>query len=339
MNTTLLNFTWFGVTWASLYNLRVLPLIIIIIGCYLYRQSKINSVIEHLAGRWRSLVIRNFSPYKQYLRVTLFVVGLLCLFFALLRPQWHRRQETIAQEGRDLFIALDISRSMLATDCYPNRLALAKKKIKQLLQMLDCERVGLILFSGSGFVQCPLTTDYAAFHMFLDHVDVETISSGTTALDAALQQSLEAFNAGAQRKNKLLVVFTDGEDFSRNLMQTKQEAKKANMSIFTLGVGTVEGAPIPIYNETGKQVGHQKDSKGNVVISQLNDGILYTLANDVGGMYLPITKDSSDLKKLVARIHDFEKEHFEDKQVARLDDKYHYFLLASLFCFLLEWLL
>ncbi len=118
---------------------------------------------------------------------------------------------------------------MLATDCQPNRLDYAKKKIKRLLSKLKCERVGLILFSGEAFVQCPLTTDYSAFHMYLDQVDAELISSVMTAIDKAIKQTLQSFSLQQGRKNKLLVLFTDGEDFSRNLTGVKRKAKREGL--------------------------------------------------------------------------------------------------------------
>lgn len=329
----------FGIRWAHPGYIWMTPLLTIIMLCYLYRQYKIKMVVHRIAGKWQSLVIQNFVIHREYVKAIFFGLSLFFLLLALLRPQWHQQAKTVIQEGRDVIIALDISRSMLATDCAPNRLANAKKKIKKLLTMLPCERVGLILFSGSACVQCPLTTDYTAFMMFLDHVDVETISSGSTALDAAIEQALQAFGGSPARMSKLLVIFTDGEDFSSNLSQYKKEAQQQGLRIFTMGIGTQEGAPIPLYDEEGTQIGHQKDAKGKVVISQLNEGILHTLATDVGGMYIPYTKDGTDLTKLVERINRFEKERFEHTQIAQLDDKYHYFIVVSLCCLLLEWIL
>ena len=243
------------------------------------------------------------------------------------------------QEGRDLFIALDVSRSMLARDYEPDRLNFAKKKIKRLLHTLDCERVGLLLFSGTAFVQCPLTSDHAAFTMFLDSVDVETISSGTTALDLAIKKVLEAFGQNPDRKNKLLVLYTDGEDFSSNLAGVKRQAHQEGLHIFTMGVGTPEGAPIPLLDEKGKPKGHQLDQKGAVVISRLNEGILHTLAADSGGAYIRLTQDDTDIKALMRQVQQFEKEQLEDKKFATLEEQYPYFLLISLISFALEWLL
>ncbi len=330
---------FFGISWAGVEYALLFPFLILALWLVLYRFNKVRRVIKQLAGTWLSLLVHNFSVQRHVIKCILMSVGLFSLFLALLRPQWYKSEQIVAQKGRDLFIALDVSRSMLATDCSPNRLACAKEKIKHLVQELSCERVGLILFSGSAFVQCPLTTDYQAFRMFLDHVDAETISSGTTAMDAAIKQVLHAYKAMPAKKNKLLVIFTDGEDFSSNLDQFKREAQKEALHIFALGIGTPEGAPIPLFDQLGNPAGHQRDNKGNVVISRLNEGILSTLANDVGGSYIRFSPDDSDVRGIVRSVQSFQKEHIEDKKFAQLQEQYPYFLIVSFFCFALEWLL
>ena len=188
-------------------------------------------------------------------------------------------------------------------------------------------------------MQCPLTSDYGAFHMFLDQIDVETISSGTTALDQAIAQALNVFKSMPARKNKLLVIFTDGEDFSSNLAGVRRRAAQENLNIFTIGVGTPDGAPIPLFNNDGSPAGHQLDKKGNIVISRLNDGILQSVASDAGGAYLRVTNDASDMTALVKHVQSFEKERLEDKKLSRAQEQYPYFLLVSLGAFALEWLL
>jgi Ca-activated chloride channel family protein len=316
----------------------VLVISIILLVYAVIRRRRIIALLS--AARWSHLMMHAASPTRSICKMILMIIGCTALFLALLQPQWNKKEETIQQEGRDLFIALDISRSMLAQDISPDRLAFAKQKIKNLLKKLSCERVGLILFSGSTFVQCPLTTDYGAFHLFLDQIDVETISSGSTAIDEAIKQGLDAFKRGADRKHKLLVIFTDGEDFSSNLTRVKQEAVDAGMHIFTFGVGTPEGAPIPLHDVRGNPQGHQLDKKGKVVITRLNEGILYNLAQDSGGMYVRAQIDNNDdLDSLVKSVEMFEKERMEDKKVSRFHEQYPYFVGVSFLCFALEWLL
>jgi Ca-activated chloride channel homolog len=324
--------------WATPQNIWTLFLaaIVTLLLCVRYRkqlQARFALVGMH------TVFLRNVSPQKQVLKCILISVGVLFLCLALLRPQWDKSEETIVQEGRDLYIALDISRSMLATDCAPHRLHFAKEKIKNVVKKLSCERVGLILFSGSAFVQCPLTSDYGAFYLYLDAVDAELISSGTTALDQAITQALHSFASTPDRKSKLLVLFTDGEDFSHNLNDIKQEAAQAGLSIFTIGVGTPEGAPVPLFDAHGKLLGHQKDAQGGVVISRLNEGILRSLAGDAGGSYIRAVDNGDDIATFIRAVHAFEKEQISERKHSRYEDQYHYFLLVSFICFALEWLL
>jgi len=284
-------------------------------------------------------LLGNVSSKKYIMRMVLIALGLVFIFIALLRPAWNKSEETIMQEGRDLYIGLDISRSMLAVDCKPNRLIYAKDKIKKLLKRLSCERVGLILFSGSAFVQCPLTSDYSAFYLYLDAVDAELISSGTTALDQAIQQAITSFSSMPERKSKLLVLFTDGEDFSHNLSDIKKRALQENLSIFAIGIGSIDGAPVPLFDAHGVQTGHQKDAKGNVVISRLNEGILNALSQDVGGQYIRSTQNDDDIALFVRAVEQRDKEAIGERKMSKYEDQYHYFLLVSFICFALEWLL
>ncbi len=330
---------WFGITWGAPHYIWAVILVFLAIAFFLYRQHSVQAVIDALGGKWQAVLVRNFQPIKQYFKFFLFMVGILCIFFALLRPQWSKRELIIQQEGRDILIALDISKSMLAQDCRPNRLEYAKKKIRLLLKQLDSERVGLLLFSGAAFVQCPLTNDYSAFHMFLDHVDVETISSGSTALDAAVQEGIHLFASTPKEKNKVLLMCTDGEDFSSQLAAVKKRAEAEGIRIFTMGFGTPEGAPIPLYDDEGSQSGHQKDRYGKVVISQRNDGILHALANDLGGIYVPASIDGSDLEQIIKKVHMIEKARFEDKKINQMEDRYQWFLFIGLLCLLAEWVL
>lgn len=333
MSTTL-----FGVTLGNLQALIFIPLCIALLVIAWWSYKKRRALITLLSGS-RSAMFSQYSVTKDRIKFLLKTIGFIFLFFALLHPQWGKKEEVVIQEGRDILIALDISRSMLAQDLKPNRLEFAKAKIKKLLSMIPSERVGLMLFAGDTFVQCPLTKDHAAFYMFLDAVDAESISSGTTALDNAIFKALGIFKQMKERKNKLFVMLTDGEDFSSSLADVKKQAQDMHLTIFTLGVGTPEGAPVPVLDAHGRQIGVQKDTKGSVVISRLNEGILRTLAEDTGGVYLSITPSDDDLKTLVNYVRKYEKERFEDTKVARLEEQYPYFLAVSLLAFLIEWML
>jgi len=331
-----MSFSWGSADWAGF----IVPLLAIALGILVYRCTRIKNVV-HLLGsmRTRERLLFNFSMPKVIFKSTLFMLGLFFISLTLLHPQWNKKDETVSQQGRDLIIALDISRSMLARDCAPSRLECAKAKIKQLVKQLSCERVGLLLFSGTAFMQCPLTSDYSSFFMFLDQVDTETIASGTTAFDQAISAALNSYKEMEGRKSKLLVMFTDGEDFSSNLSKIKKRVQDEKIHVFTFGVGTTEGAPIPLFDERGNQIGHMKDKKGTVVISRLNEGILNAVAHDSAGMYIRMTSDGTDLKTLVTQIQRFEKEKIEDKTFSRVDEQYPYFLAVGFILLMIEWLL
>jgi len=330
-----------GVTWGTPRNIIVIiPLLALFCAVLFYRIYRSKKAVGQLSShRWIGHFLRNFSITRLYFKAFFLIMGTLFLLIVLLHPQWHKKEEIVTQHGRDLFIALDVSRSMLVRDCLPNRLECAKAKIRSLVKGLSSERVGLLIFSGTAFVQCPLTADYGAFFMFLDQVDVETIASGTTALDRVIGKVLSAYHEMESRKTKLLVIFTDGEDFSSNLHAVKKQAQDAQLHIFTIGVGTTQGAPIPMTDDRGKQVGHIKDNKGGVVISRLNESILYNVAQDSGGMYVQLTHDDADVNAMIKQVNSFEKEELGDKKFGTLQEQYPYFLLVSFICFILEWLL
>lgn len=330
----------FGITWASAQNSILLPVLCgagVLIGWSFYKRKRAVALLSNL--QWRSLLLPHFSQKRQILKALCLGIGCSMLFLAFLQPQWDKKEEPVAQEGRDLFIALDISKSMLAQDVEPSRLQLAKAKIKTLLQLLPSERVGLLLFAGSPVMQCPLTTDHGAFLMFLDQVDHATMSAGTTALDKALQKVLDVFKDVPQKKNKLLVIFTDGEDFSSNLAAIKDQAQEVGLRIITVGIGTDQGAPIPLLDDNGNKTGYQLDDNGSVVISRLNEGILSSLASNLQGFYIHATHDPTDLKKLVSYVECMEKEKFDDKKIQSLQEQYHYFVAVAFFSFMLEWLI
>lgn len=329
-----------GINWADTHALIYFPLLGIAIGLIIYRYYAKQSLMKYLAvKKYHSLLFSHYSYVTSWIKSLLLATSLLFLFLTLLHPQWSKKEEIVTQEGRDLLIALDISRSMLAQDLKPSRLECAKSKIKKLTSLLSCERVGLILFAGAPFVQCPLTTDYGAFHMFIDTLDVQTVSSGTTAIEQAINKALQLFGSMKDKKNRILVVFTDGEDFSSNLMGIRQQAKDMGLHIFTIGVGTPEGAPVPAIDEQGKQKGVQYDNKGTIVISRLNEGILRSLSQETGAEYIKITSDDADIERLAQAVQRYEKEKFEDKKFERYEEQYPYFLIVSFICLALEWLL
>lgn len=312
------------------------PLFILIaaLACYIafYRITIIKQIKSNT-------FFSTYSKKKELLRSIIFIIIAAFLFFMLLRPQWTEKEMVIPQKGRDILILLDISRSMKADDIKPNRLDAAKLKIKQLLRMLSCERVGLILFSGSAFIQSPLTRDFSSLELFIDHVDTETISSGTTALDKALQLGIEIFSHVQQRKHKTILAITDGEDFSTHFEQIIDKSIEENITICTLGMGTETGAPIPIFNQYGHKVDVEKERSGAVILSKLNTNFLQEISKKLKGFYTPVTQDNSDITALKNFFESIEKETIDNESLQQWEDRYYIFAQILFPLLLLEWFL
>ena len=335
-----MNITFLGISWGAFENAQYFAVVVFAFIMLLFRFFKIKKQARLLvSAKHLKTIFSGHSSFRQSIKMILFSIGLSFLVLSLMKPQWDKKEQTVSQEGRDLLIAIDVSRSMLAKDVKPNRLEFAKEKIKKLLYNLSCERVGLILFSGSTIVQCPLTTDYSSFLMFLDQLDIDTISSGTTALDQAIKESLRVFESMPTKKTKIMVAFTDGEDFSSDLAGVKDRVVENGLSIFTVGVGTPQGAPVPILNNKGEQIGFEKDAQGNIIMSRLNEGVLMNLAQQSGGRYLLAENSDQDIKTLIRAVEKFEKDSFEDKMIGALQEQYPYFVAVSFLSFALEWIL
>lgn len=333
--------SFFGITCSAPHNSVWWYSAIILIGLIVwgvYRQREL--VFRIVDVRHIRLILINYSFKKQMVKSIFTVVSLIFLLLALLRPQWDQKEESVVRQGRDIIIALDVSRSMLAQDFQPSRLAYAKEKIQKLVAELQAERFGLLIFSGAAALQCPLTTDYEAFSMFLRDLSVETISSGTTSIDAALQKVLEVYGQSSNDSHtRLVALFTDGEDFSHDKSAVRQKILDSNISLFTLGIGSVQGAPIPLYDKRGVFVGYQKDKDGTVVISCLNDRLMKQIAQETGGKYLRSTSDDTDIMAIKNWVDTFEKQTFEDRSVQRLQDKYQYYSFFAFLVLVVEWLL
>ncbi|MBA3751285.1 VWA domain-containing protein [Candidatus Dependentiae bacterium] len=329
---------FFSLEWASASSfVYLVPLAALALVALFYRfrwQKKTSLVLDS-----SHTLLNHFSLKRKAGKTLLLFLSLIFLVLSLGRPQWDESQESIQQEGRNVLIALDVSRSMLAQDLKPSRLMAAKKKIQELVIGLTAERVSLMLFSDVPFIQCPFTTDIPAFLNFLDLVDVESISTGTTALDKALLQAVEIFGRMPQSRNNIMIIFTDGEDFSPRLTGLQEKAQKLGLHIFTVGMATAEGAPIPLYNEQGAQIGHQKDKNGSIVISRLYEELLAELSKQTGATYIPASQDSSDIYELITHVQRFEKEKFETPVLDIKQEKYSFFALISFALLLLDWIL
>jgi len=272
-----------------------------------------------------------FSRAKAFLRALLLLGCLVFFVLALARPQWGMRLETVRRRGVDILVALDTSYSMNAEDVTPSRLAKAKSEVRSFLTRLRGDRVGLINFAGTAVVQCPLTLDYGAISLFLDVAGTESVPDPGTSLAAAISTANGAFIA-KERKYKVLIIVTDGEDLEGQVDSAVDQAREGGVIIYTVGVGTAEGRPIPVRDAKGDVVEYRKDPNGQVVISRLGERALAQIAVRTGGRYFRASTAEGELYDLYDEISQMEKKELESKLYQNFEDRYQYPLaLAILF--------
>jgi len=273
------------------------------------------------------------SPFKSVIKILTIALGLSFLIIALVNPKMGTKLKTIKRQGVDIVFALDVSKSMLAEDIAPNRLEKSKQLISKIIDKLGSDRVGIIIYAGNAYPLLPITTDHAAAKMFLQNATPDMVSSQGTAINEALKLAKSYFDDDEQT-NRYLFVISDGEDHEENVNYVAKEATKEGIKIYTIGVGTIKGGPIPLKRE-GTLIGYKKDREGEVVITQLNDKTLKTIASDGKGEYLygnNTTKTVDYIDKLLLAA---DKKEFETKQFSDFKDQFQWFIgLGILFLFL-----
>ena len=269
------------------------------------------------------------SRRRQTAKTVLLVVTVALLVTALGRPQFGSRVETIRREGQDIVIALDLSASMVAEDIAPNRLQKAKFAIADLIAQLDGDRVGLVAFAGEAFVQSPLTLDYGAANLFLNAMNPDTISVQGTNLGQAIEVALDTF-ADTDRRHRVLVVVTDGEDHEGEVDGAVEQAREAGVRIFTIGIGSAEGVPIPEFDAAGRPQGFTRSADGTVVTSRLDETTLRMVATRTGGTYYRASPGGTEMALLAEELAGGEGQEFEAEQVTLFDEQYQLFLGLAL---------
>lgn len=249
-----------------------------------------------VAPKLRDNLLRGVHRGKRLFRFLLTLLALAALIVTLARPQWGFESQEITRKGRDIVVAVDTSRSMLADDVTPNRLARAKLAVQDLLRILEGDRIALVPFAGTAFLQAPLTIDYGAVQDSLDELDTTIIPKGGTNLAEAIQVSLTAFGK-AEGAHKAIVLFTDGEELTADALKAANDAKTAGVRIFTVGVGSSEGAMIPI-EENGSST-FVRDDSGQFVKTRLDDGRLKEIADLTGGFYVQLVNNSNAVQTLI----------------------------------------
>lgn len=282
-------------------------------------------------------LVSRLALKKQKTKAVFMVLATAFLILALTQPRWGFQWEDLRQEGVDIIVAIDVSTSMLAEDIKPNRLERAKRKVRDLIKMLEGDRIGLVAFAGTSFVQCPLTLDYAAAEMFLDVIDTDLIPVPGTALGHTIRTSVKAF--GTEGKNsRALILITDGEDHGGNSLEAARFARENGVKIFTIGIGQELGAPIP---QHGPTAGFKKDERGEVVLSKLDEIGLQKIALETGGSYVRSVTGDLDLNKIYLENikQRIEKKELKTSRRKLWQERFQWFVLLALLCLIIEFVI
>jgi Ca-activated chloride channel homolog len=304
------------------------------IGLFIYVYQRKNAVLTRFAS---PELIKRLSPQntlsRQILRWVLFLLFFLFAVFALSRPRFGVKMEIIERKGIDVMVALDISRSMLAEDVAPSRLERAKFEIARFMDLLKGDRVGLIVFAGESFVQCPLTLDYGAAKMFLEGVSTDWLQTQGTDITSAINQAVTGFKT-QKNKSRVLIILSDGEDHVGDALEAAKKAASENVKIFTVGLGSESGAPIPMNKGKGNVV-YKKDEEGNLVMTKLNPMMLEKIAIAGNGKYFQ-AGTSLDLAGIYGEISHMEKNELGTDRMNIFEEQYQVFLAIALLCILGE---
>lgn len=287
--------------------------------------------VLYVAYLWRIIRVAktlNTPFYNIFVKLILRTLAFGCLIIAFLGPSFGESKKEVKSVGKDIMICVDLSKSMDAFDIQPTRIEKVKYEMKKIVDAFSSDRIGIVIFSSEAFMQCPLTYDQNALHLFIETMNTSLVpSSGTDftpALKMALQKLEDDDGAPTETKSKVVVLISDGEDFGDDRNDIAQEIENKGIKLFTLGVGTEEGGKIYSGNKL------KTDREGNVVVSRLNTASLKSMASKTGGQFFEINETRNDVSRLINTIGNIEGQLREARFVDVTANKYFYFLGIAL---------
>jgi len=269
----------------------------------------------------------NISDIKPMLKIVTVIVGVSMLIIALINPKIGTKIETFQRLGVDIVFAIDVSKSMLAEDISPSRMDKSKQLVGQVINNLGGDRIGIVAYAGKAFPQLPLTTDYSSAKMFLQNMNTDMLSSQGTAIDEAIRLSSTYFDQD-ESTERILFIVSDGEDHNDLSYDMADLAAKNNITIYSIGVGTEKGSPIPI-KKNGIVMSYKKDINGDVVITKLNKNYLENISDKTGGKFIEgsITKDV--VQEVIQILENTEKKEFDTQKFSEFEDQFQWFIFLG----------
>jgi Ca-activated chloride channel homolog len=312
--------------------LYAIPLFIVLYIVLRWIRKKNIAKFGHLSVV--SQLMPEVSAWRFFIKYFLIVLAYAAMVFAIARPQFGSRLKEVTREGVELFIALDVSNSMLAQDIKPSRLERSLRAISRLIDNLSGDKIGLIVFAGDAYMQLPLTTDYNAAKLFLTSVNTEVVPRQGTAIGSAINLAMKSFNF-QNEVEKAIVVITDGENHEDDPLQAAKDANAKGVRVFAIGMGTKEGAPIPMHGIVGQNI-FRKDQQGSIIVSRLDEDILRNMVNAGDGIFVRATTADAGLDRIFKEINKMDKKEIDAKVYADYDDQFQYFVALAFFLLLLE---
>lgn len=300
------------------------PLLLVVMALVMWRRKKRIAAIgdPELVGA----LMPSYSKARLWVRMVFIVLGLFFLLVGLSRPQIGAKLSKRETKGAEIMILLDVSNSMLAEDYSPNRLARAKMSISRLVDKLQEDRIGLIIFAGQSFVQLPITTDYVSAKMFLNNISTGSIPVQGTAIGDAITTGIKSFS-NQSSKSRAIIVISDGENHEDDAVKAAATAAEAGVRVFTIGVGSTKGALLKIGGD------YIKDENGEPVVSKLDEKVLLEIAKEGNGAYIHATDTDFGLDRIVDEISKMDDEEFMSVVFEEYDEQFMYFLAISLVFF------
>lgn len=302
---------------------------VLILAILLYSKWKRKALALFGDNKLVTELMHSFSEVRTKIKNILTVLIFIFLILGIANPQIGTKMEEVKREGVDLIIAIDLSNSMLAEDIKPNRLERAKQAISRLIDKLEGDRIGLIVFAGEAYVQLPITTDYSAAKLFLSTVNTNIVPTQGTEIGKAINLSIQSFDM-ENAQNKAIIIITDGESHDEKAIESAEKANKLGIFVHTLGMGLSKGGPIPIYNKYGTQTGYRKDREGNTVVSKLNENLLIQIANSGKGTYVRANNSKAGLSTLFTEINKMEKKEIGTMIFTEYKDRFQLFIGLAL---------
>ena len=318
----------------ALYLLVLIPVLAFV---HLYLAKRRKKALEEFGS---AELINDLMPNVSFKRPTIkfyiMLFAFVLLIITIAGPQYGSKLQTVKRKGIELIVALDVSNSMMAQDIEPNRLDRAKRAISRLVDKLQNDRVGFIVFAGEAYVQLPITTDYASAKMFLNSINTDIVGTQGTAIGAAINKGISSFTT-QEDVNRAIIVITDGENHEDDPIAAASAAADKGIKIYTVGMGLPKGAPIPVVG--GRSNDFMKDRDGNVVISKLDEQTLQKIAITGNGAYIPANNIRNGINSLVDELSELEKSELEAKVYTDYDDQFQYFAALALLLIIIEFLI